>query len=267
VTEISDDVKACCATAYSSEAARFLLGDRFHPGGATLTARLVRALGVRAGATIVDVASGPGTSAIQAAEQAGCGVVGVDLSERSVAAAGEAAVAAGLGDRVRFVVGDAEALPLEDASVDGALCECALCTFPDKPRAAAEIARVLRPGARVALSDITARPERLTGELAGLGGWIACIADARPLDDVAAILTAAGLVVETVERHDAALAEMVERVQARLTVARMLGGRIPGLEGRVGEAEAIAAAAADAVAAGDLGYGVVVARRPAPASS
>ncbi len=255
-----NEVKACCATAYSSEAARFLLGDRFHPGGATLTSRLIRALRVGPGDEIVDVASGLGASALQAARETGSGVVGVDLAQTSVAAANDAALATGLGDRVRFVVGDAEALPLDDASVDAALCECALCTFPDKPRAASELARVLRPGARLAVSDITARPARLPPELSGLAAWIACIADARPLDELADLLTTAGFVVESVERHDQALGQMIERVEARLHAARMLGIGIDGLEGRLDDATAIARSASRAVAQGDLGYGVVIAQ-------
>ena len=261
MTTNADEVKACCATAYSSEAARYLLGDRFHPGGAALTSRLIRALRVGPGDEVVDVASGPGASALQVARETGSAVVGIDVAEASVAAARKGAAAAGLEDRVRFVVGDAEALPLDDASVEGALCECALCTFPDKPRAAAELARVLRPGARLAVSDITARPDRLPAELNGLAAWIACIADARPLDEMADLIATAGFAVETVERHDDALAEMVDRVQARLAAARMLGMQVDGLDGRLDDATSIAQAAAQAVAQGDLGYGVVIARR------
>ena len=65
MTLAPEEAKACCAAAYSSAAARFLLGDSSHPGGAELTSRLIRALRVGPGATGVDVASGPGTSALQ----------------------------------------------------------------------------------------------------------------------------------------------------------------------------------------------------------
>lgn len=257
----AEEVKACCATAYASDAARFLLGDRFHPGGAALTSRLLRALQVDGRHEIVDVATGPGASAIQAARDTGCRVVGVDLSAQNVSAAADAAQTAGVGDRARFVVGDAEALPLADGSVDGALCECAMCTFPDKQAAARELARVVRPGGRVAISDITARTERLPPELGGLAARIACIADARPLEETAALLTSVGLVVETVEAHDAALGEMIERVGARLDAARMLGGLLGGLSAHIDEARTITASARAAMARGDLGYGVVIARR------
>ncbi len=257
MTVVPDDIKLCCAAAYSTAAARFLLGESFHPGGAALTARLGAELQVGPGATVVDVASGPGTSALELARECGCDVVGVDLSADSVAAATEAAEAAGYGDRVRFTVGDAEALPFDDASMDGALCECALCTFPDKGTAAAEIARVLRPGARLALSDMTADTERLPLELKSLHAWVACIADARPLAELAALIGRAGFTVERVERHDEALERLLERVDARLSLA----GVVTESATAVAAGRDVGSAARDAVAAGTLGYGVVVARR------
>jgi arsenite methyltransferase len=161
------------------------------------------------------------------------------------------------------VVGDAEALPLDDASVDGVLCECALCAFPDKPRAVREIARVLRPGGALALSDMTAQPERLPSELRSLDAWIACVGDARPLDPLADLLTQNGLIVARRERHDRALQELIERADARLRLARTLGSSVPAALARsIERGLSIAGAARDAVASGALGYAIVVARRP-----
>ncbi len=239
----AEEVKACCATAYSSTAAWFLLGDSFHPGGAALTSRLIAALQVGPGQTVVDVASGPGSSALQLARETSCDVIAVDLSPSAVD-----------DPRVRVVVGDAEALPLDDASVDGALCECALCTFPDKERAAAELARVLRPGARLALSDMLVEGP-LPTELTSLQAWVACIADARPLEEVATLLERSGLTVEQTVRHDDALATLLERVRARLRVARFLSpdGARRGIE--------LIDAARAAYEAGLLGYGSIIARR------
>lgn len=260
MTLAPEELKSCCAAAYSSAAARWLLGDSFHPGGAALTSRLGRALQVGAGKLVVDVASGPGASALQIARETGCDVVGVDLAAASVAAAGEAAAEAGLSARVRFVQGDAEALPLADEAADGALCECALCTFLDKAAAARELARVLRPGARVAISDVTALPDELPPQLTSLQAWVACIADARPLEEIGSLLEQAGLVVETSERHDEALAAMLDRIDARLKAARLLGAGLFG-DG-VGKGRELVAAAQEALARGLLGYAVVVARRP-----
>jgi len=260
MTLAPDEVKSCCASTYSSPAARWLLGNAFHPGGAALTSRLAGALQVGARQLVVDVASGPGTSALQLARDTGCEVIGVDLSAESIAAATRAAATAGLSGRVRFVCGDAEALPLADASVDGALCECALCTFPDKAMAAREFARVLKPGARVAISDVTALPDQLPAQLTGLHAWVACIADARPLDEIASLLEDGGLVVETTECHDTELAAMLDRINARLKAARILGGGLFG--DRLTDAQRLVSAAQDAVDGGLLGYAVIVARHP-----
>lgn len=252
----AEALKSCCAAVYSSEVARLLLGDSFHPGGARLTAQLGRALRVGPGATVVDIATGRGTSALQVARETGCDVVGVDLSATNVAAATAAAESAGLAARTRFLRGDAEALPLPDACADGALCECALCTFPDKHAAARELARVLRPGARLALADVTALRSQLPAELSSLSAWVACLGDARSLADIAHLLAAAGLELELVERHDQALADLLERVGARLRAARAVLGdwTDDGLR--------LVASAEDALGRGALGYAVVIARRP-----
>jgi arsenite methyltransferase len=247
VTVAPHEIKACCAAAYSSAAARFLLGDCFHPGGASLTSRLLQAMRVGPGDLVVDVACGPGASALQLARETGCHVVGVDLAAPRRPAA---------DPRVRFVEGDAEALPLEDASVDGVLCECALCTFPDKPAAAREFARVLRPGARLALSDLTAQPGMLADSLRSLSAWVACVADARPLEEICALLEAPGLVIERADRFDEVLARFLERIEARLKVATLLGA-----DG-VAHGRRLIADARSALEQGVIGYGVVIATRP-----
>src|SRR5262249_9488574 len=144
-----------------SDWARVLLGDSFHPGGAALTRRLGEVLGVRPSLRVLDVASGAGVSAIVLAQSFGCEVIGVDYGAESVRVAITAAEAAGVASRVRFQQGDAERLPIADASVDAIVCECAFCTFPDKTAAATEFARVLRPGGRVGLSDLTRQVETL----------------------------------------------------------------------------------------------------------
>lgn len=256
------EVKACCANAYAGDAARWLLGDRFHPGGSVLTQDLIDALRVRPGQLVVDVACGPGTSALQVAREAGCHVIGVDLSSESVAAARQAAERAGLADRAQFLEGDAESLPLDDAVADGVISECALCTFPDKRAAAAEIARVLKPGMRLALSDMVAEPGRLPAGLQTLAAWVSCVADARPLDEVQGLLEAVGLECERSERHDEALADLLDRVEARLRAARVLGRAAPSaLVENVERGLAMVESARSAVADGVLGYAVLIARR------
>jgi hypothetical protein len=262
VTAAAADIKACCAAAYSSPVASWLLGTRFHPGGAALTERLLRALAVGPGDIVADVACGLGESSLQVARATGARVIGIDLSSDSIAAARRTAEDAGLAGSVEFLVGDAEALPLEDGAVDGVLCECSLCTFPDKERAAAELARVLKPGGRLALSDMIAEPERLPDSLRTLEAWVACLADARPLRSLVELLGGAGLVAQVVERHDDALARLLDRVDARLRLA----GAALAPDADVGLVERgleLVAVARESLDSGVLGYAVVLARRSA----
>jgi ubiquinone/menaquinone biosynthesis C-methylase UbiE len=259
VTVAAEQVKACCASVYGSAAARYLLGERLHPGGAELTSRLIGALEAHRGQTLADIACGPGASALQLARETGCEVIGIDLSPQNVADASRSAAEAGLTHRVSFIRGDAESLPLADASIDGALCECALCTFPEKAAAAAELARVLRPGARLALSDVTVAGE-LPPELRTLAAWVACIAEARSLAQIEALLEDAGLSVRLTETHDGALVDLLERVEVRIRAARVLAPTAVGAE-NVERGLELLSAAREAVKDEKIGYGVVVAKR------
>ncbi|MFD1662989.1 methyltransferase domain-containing protein [Streptomyces caeni] len=257
-------VKACCATAYQSDAVTAILGDSYHPGGLALSQHLGRTLRLRPGMRVLDVAAGPGSTALLFAAEFGCEVVGVDLGERNTARAREAARQAGLADLVAFRVGDAEQLPFDDASFDAVVCECALCTFPDKPTAARELARVLRPGGRAGITDITVTPGALPRELTDLAGWIACLADARSLEQYADLLTAAGLQTTAIERHDDALRRMVEQIDARLRAYRMTTRGALALSGvDTDRALALAAQAQRVVRDGAAGYALLIADKPA----
>ncbi|PMV36411.1 methyltransferase type 11, partial [Pseudomonas sp. FW305-3-2-15-C-R2A1] len=84
---------------------------------------------------VLDVAAGRGASALILATLFGCEVVGLDYSRKNVEMATHEAARHGLGDKVAFYCGDAERLPFEDDAFDAIICECALCTFPDKEAA------------------------------------------------------------------------------------------------------------------------------------
>jgi arsenite methyltransferase len=257
------EVKACCAAAYSSDLVALLLGDSYHPGGQALTRRLATGLGLRAGQSVLDAASGRGTSALTVAREYNVTVTGVDLSPANVALGNGAAQAAGLPDRITFQAGDAEKLPLSDKSVHAVVCECALCTFPDKRVAAAEFARVLRPGGRVGITDVTADRDRLPPELTTLGAWIACVADARPAGEYADILTGAGLRVGQIEHHDAAIGRMIDQIEARLQFLRLTSRtKLEAYGVDVDRAGQVLGAAKTAVADGILGYALLVADKP-----
>jgi SAM-dependent methyltransferase len=258
--DFDGDVKACCARLYDSEAVRWLLDGELHPGGERLTLRLAQLAGITRGTRVLDVACGTGTTARLLARECAAATVGVDLGVQAIERARREARADGLAERARFVHGDAEALPLPDASFDVALSECSLCTFPDKPRALAELARVVRPGGIAAIADVTADVAALPDELRTAAARVACVADACPVEEHLAMLRAAGWAPVAVERCGAELTAMIDRVEARLRVARMLVA--PGDQrDRVREAITLARLARGEVARGTLGYVLLTARR------
>ena len=149
--DLETDPKGCCARLYESDAARWLLDDQLHPGGERLTLRLARLAGVAPGARVIDVACGSGASALLLARELGCVTVGVDLGARAIEHARRATPA---GARASFLVGDAETLPLPDASFDRAIAVQVLEYVRDTSAALAELRRALRPGGRVLVWDV-----------------------------------------------------------------------------------------------------------------
>ena len=257
--EPAEELKSCCAALYEKDWVRLLLGDSYHPGGLALTERLGELLELRPGMRVLDVAAGRGTSAIHLTRKFGCEVVGMDLSAEMVRQATERAEEAAVSDRVSFRQGDAERAPFEEDAFDAVICECAFCTFPDKPTAAREFARVLRPGGKVGLSDLTLE-SALPSELESLLSWVACIADARPLEEYAAHLRKAGCDSIRTEAHHDALAQMVKEIRGRLATAQVLVAlkkiELPGVD--LAQAQTVARSAEEAIREGKLGYALIV---------
>lgn len=256
----TEGAKSCCAAVYGVDLVGLFLGESYHPGGIELTRRLATLVELLPGQRVLDVASGVGATAVLLAAEHDVNVVGVDLGAAQIAKATARAAAAGVSDRAVFRIGDAEQLPVDDHSFDVVVSECAFCTFPDKPQAAAEVARVLRPGGRLGLTDVWLRPDRLDPDLAGLAGRIACIADARPVDDTRLLLDSAGFRIDQVERHDEALAATVEVITSRLRALRLLD--LPLLQTiDLRRAIEVARRVADVVDRGDAGYFLLTATK------
>jgi demethylmenaquinone methyltransferase/2-methoxy-6-polyprenyl-1,4-benzoquinol methylase len=114
---------------------------------------LVSRVGVAADARVLDVATGTAAVAIELARRTGCRVVGLDQSAEMLAEGRSRVDAAGLGDRIELVRGEAERLPFEDESFDG-LTFTYLLRYVEDPRATlAELARVVRPGGTIAMLE------------------------------------------------------------------------------------------------------------------
>ncbi|HEX6230331.1 MAG TPA: methyltransferase domain-containing protein [Actinomycetota bacterium] len=249
------DVKACCAAVYGSDLVRVLLGGTLHPGGEVLTRRLADLTRIGAGDRVLDVASGGGSTARLLAAERGAVVWGVDLSATLVAAATREAVESGLAGSTTFEVGDAEHLGEGLGPFDVVLCECALCTFPDQPAAVASFRRVLGPGGRVGVADVTLERGRLPTELDTPIGRVACVAGAIPAEECAHLLREAGFTDVVVEPHPEAAIAVVDSIASRLNAAREVVRGLVDLD----EALRLVEVAADAVRAGTIGYALITA--------
>jgi ubiquinone/menaquinone biosynthesis C-methylase UbiE len=125
--------------------------------------RMAAELRVGPGDTFADVGCGTGGPALWMARETGARLIGMDLSAVVVEQCRARAEKLGLADRARFVVGTFQDTGLDTASVDGLMSEDALQYTPDKQTAAAELARVLRPGGRLVITAYELHPERAAG--------------------------------------------------------------------------------------------------------
>lgn len=151
--------------------------------------------GVAPGQTVLDLGSGAGFDLLIAAGKVGATgkVIGVDMTEAMLAAARDNIARAGLEAVVEVRRGIIEALPVADASVDWVISNCVINLSPDKAAVFAEIYRVLRPGGRIAVSDIVAEdlPPAVRESVAG---HAACVSGAISEAAYLAGLAEAGLV-------------------------------------------------------------------------
>ncbi|MGG7643333.1 methyltransferase domain-containing protein [Rhodovulum sp. YNF3179] len=175
---------------------------------------------VETGATVLDLGCGAGMDLLLAAERVGPAgrVIGLDSNPDMVRRARENAARAGAG-QVEVMEGLIEALPLPDESVDWIISNCVINLSMDKPAAFAEIARVLKPGGRILVSDLVA--ETLPDWIAAHRDlYAACIAGAVAERDYLALAEAAGLDdVHVLDRMTYGATEVRALVAGELPVA------------------------------------------------
>ena len=128
--------------------------DEFHVRGRPATAELTAGLGLAPGMVVLDVGCGIGGPSRYVAVTHGCRVVGIDLTEAYCRAAAALADRLGLGDRLEYQQGSALAMPFADALFDAAFTQHVAMNIAAKPALYAEIARVLKPGARFGIYDL-----------------------------------------------------------------------------------------------------------------
>ena len=148
---------------------------------------------LKPGETVLDLGSGAGFDAFLAAQRVGPegGVIGVDMTPAMVERASALARTHGYAN-VEFRLGDIEALPVADATVDVVLSNCVVNLTTDKARAFREALRVLKPGGRLQVSDLVLARPLPEALLADLDAYAACVSGAMLKDDYLAAIRGAG---------------------------------------------------------------------------
>jgi len=149
---------------------------------------------LREGETVLDLGSGGGIDVILSARRVGPTgrAYGLDMTDEMLALAQRNAAEAGIANAI-FLRGEIESVPLPAASVDVVISNCVVNLSTDKPAVLAEIARVLKPGGRVGISDVVAEDRLSPEERAERGSFVGCIAGALSVGEYTAGLEAAGL--------------------------------------------------------------------------
>jgi arsenite methyltransferase len=152
------------------------------------------------GATVLDLGSGGGIDCFLAARLVGPSghVIGVDMTPDMLEKARANARKMGV-ENVEFRLGEIEHLPLADESVDVIISNCVINLSPDKPQVFREAYRVLRPGGRLAVSDIVTRGELPPELKQDLDSWASCVAGAWIDKEYVAAIEAAGFVDVSIE--------------------------------------------------------------------
>ena len=145
------------------------------------------------GETVLDLGSGGGIDVILSAKRVGpTGTAyGVDMTDEMLALAQKNARDAGIAN-VHFLKGVIEQIPLPADSVDVVISNCVINLSVDKPAVLTEIARVLRPGGRIGISDVVAEDDLSPSDRAERGSFVGCIAGALSKGEYEAGLQAAG---------------------------------------------------------------------------
>ena len=182
------------------------------------------------GETVLDLGSGGGIDVLLSARRVGPSghAYGLDMTDEMLELARQNAREAG-ATNVEFLKGTIETIPLPDASVDVVISNCVVNLAADKSAVFAEIARVLRPGGRIGITDIVAEDQLTNEQRAERGSYTGCIAGALSMSEFRDGLEAAGLgEVEVRPTHEVA----EEMHSAIIRASKPVGRQVRPLQAR-----------------------------------
>jgi arsenite methyltransferase len=147
------------------------------------------------GEIVLDLGSGGGIDVLLSAKRVGATgrAYGLDMTDEMLDLARRNAADAN-ATNVEFLKGHIEDIPLPDASIDVVISNCVINLSPDKAAVFAEMARVLRPGGRIGISDVVTEDRLTDSERIERGSYVGCIAGALPIGEYTEGLRAAGFV-------------------------------------------------------------------------
>ena len=148
---------------------------------------------LKVGEKVLDLGSGGGFDCFLAAKAVGeTGyVIGVDMTPEMISKARRNAIKASVGN-VEFRLGEIEALPVADNAVDIIISNCVINLSPEKKRVYSEMFRVLKPGGRLAISDIVAVVELPSAVKNNMALYLGCVAGASIIQEIEAMLCQTG---------------------------------------------------------------------------
>ncbi|MGW1253692.1 SAM-dependent methyltransferase [Streptomyces sp. NPDC002513] len=212
------------------------------------------------GGSVLDVGCGMGTPAIRLANATGSKVTGITVSHEQVKRASARASAAGVADQVSFQYADAAALPFEENSFDAVWALESIIHMPDRVQVLREIARVIRPGGRVVLTDFFERapiPDRKRSAVAKFyENWV--MGPRVTIDDYPRLVREAGLrLVEVSDISEQVMRRTLEGIARRIARDR------EHIDDTLGSELADDLGLSDLIEVWELGYLLVVAELPA----
>ena len=202
---------------------------------------------LKAGETVLDLGSGGGIDVLLSAKRVGPTgkVYGLDMTDEMLALARENQKKAG-ATNVEFLKGEIESIPLPDNSVDVIISNCVINLSADKGRVLREAFRVLKPGGRLAVSDVVVRGEIPQAVRKSMELWVGCVAGALHEDEYRKLLADAGFEAVDVDPWRVYAVEDAKQFLAEAgldieQVAREVEGKVASAFVRAGKPAAVAA--------------------------